>query len=478
MYSPHNSHNSQPPVQKAIEFFQQAHLIRLLDRLREKYVELGHVGGQIVLEESSAEERRNLASLLGKPAYRNTTLRIRLLDVDTALRQSGFACTLPELLAAFFSEELLLTRPIQRATRRAQQEGFHGALTTIVQSIPEGTAGHRWLCEGLHGLEWLYTRAKNTSSEEQARQLAITRYVAEALNQLPQAGMTERLALFAQRTSGDPHALDSTTVAGRLFLLALADLAQIATDIKTTVGTEVSHPFTPSEYDSSAMTETTKQRGMRHREQELQLYLSANLLTDTISSTVAVCNLKQALTVDNTPDALLAAAGTRILVLPLRQLLDWRAVYPTCADIYLVENPQVFEEIVAALATSEAAFLPTVICTAGWPSVAALTLLDLLTVKMPDCHLHYSGDFDLKGLQIATSLLTRYPQQCDLWRFDSASYQQALQHGGNPAPANDLATLQSLPVLFKSLITTIQEQAMWAYQEGITQLLRDDILGV
>lgn len=453
-------------MQKAIEFFQQAHLTRLLDRLREKYVELGHVGGQIVLEESNAEERRNLASLLGKPAYRDTTLRVRLLDVDTALRQSGFACTLPELLAASFPEELLLTRPAQRATRRAQQEDFHAALTAIMQHIPEGTAGHRWLRDGQHGLEWLYARAKNASAEEQARQLATTRYVAEALNQLPQAGMAERLAMFAQRTSGNPHALDSNSASGRLFLLALADLAQNA---EHSVGTDLSRPGGRDGRDKSVPTS--------NREQELQLYLSVNLLADTISSTVAVCNLKQAITADNTSDALLAAAGTRILVLPLRQLRGWCAVYPTYANIYLFENPQVFEEVVTTLATIGVTSLPTLICTAGWPSMAALTLLDLLTTSMPACHLHYSGDFDLKGLQIAAYLLARYPQQCHPWHFDPASYHQALQNGGNPAPTSDLASLQSLPAIFKPLITTMKEQNMWAYQEGITQLLSNTFVG-
>ena len=441
--------------------------MRLLDKLREKYVELGHVGGQIVLEDSSADERRNLASLLGKPTYRNTTVKVRLFDVDTALLESGFACTLPELLTACFPEQSLLTRPTQRAAKRAQQADFHSALTTIMQALPEGTAGHHWLRDGQHGLEWLYARTKNASSEEQARQLAMIHYIAEALNQLPQTDKAERLALFAQRTSGNPHALDATSVVGRLFLLALADLSQITR--------ATTYSDAPSTSDTAALT--AQGSGMSNRERELQLYLGANLLVDTISSTVAVCNLKQALALDGTADALLTAAGTRILILPLRQLLAWRAVYPFHPDIYLFENPQVFEEVLASLATTDVTSFPTLICTAGWPSMAALTLLDLLTTTIPNCHLHYSGDFDLKGLQIAAYLLARYPQQCHPWHFDPASYHQALQNGGNPASSSDLASLQSLPAIFKSLIAAMQEQGMWAYQEGITQLLSNNIVG-
>ncbi len=74
-----------PNVQKAVEFFQQAGLARLLAKLREKYVELGKVGGQVVLEDSTTGERREIASFLGKPPYRDITIKVRLVDVDKAL---------------------------------------------------------------------------------------------------------------------------------------------------------------------------------------------------------------------------------------------------------------------------------------------------------------------------------------------------------------------------------------------------------
>jgi hypothetical protein len=38
-----------------------------------------------------------------------------------------------------------------------------------------------------------------------------------------------------------------------------------------------------------------------------------------------------------------------------------------------------------------------------------LTLIDLLQATSHANHLHYSGDFNIKGLQIAAYLLERYP---------------------------------------------------------------------
>src|SRR2546423_11547060 len=93
---------SAPDVQRAVAFFMQANLSRLLEKLREKYIELGRVGGQIILEDTTAGERREIAHLLGKAPYCETDIKVRLVEVYKSLRQIGFACGLPVLLQAFF----------------------------------------------------------------------------------------------------------------------------------------------------------------------------------------------------------------------------------------------------------------------------------------------------------------------------------------------------------------------------------------
>ena len=51
--------------------------------------------------------------------------------------------------------------------------------------------------------------------------------------------------------------------------------------------------------------------------------------------------------------------------------------------------------------------------------MAALTLLNLLLSATPVNRLHYSGDFDVKGLQIAAYLMERYPGRCFPWHIDA-----------------------------------------------------------
>lgn len=451
-----NHQTPNPNVQKAVAFFQQVGLSRLVEKLREKYVELGHVGGQVILENSTAAERREIASFLGKPPFRDDSIRVKLADVDKALQQSGFECTLPDVLTAFFPDTPLVTRPQQRTARATQQADFRSALLAIATALPEASQGHVWLFQGAHGIEWLFSRYKNAPCEEQERQLALVRYIGGVLNTLPGTGKPERLALFAQRTSGDPHALDANRPGGRLLLLALHDLAQ----------DRVKHVLSLSPNSLSPLSS-------QDREQEIRLYNDAGLLVDTISSNVAVFKLAGALFLDGSPDPFVQAASGRVLLLPLRQLLEWQSVLPATKDVYVIENPQVFEEVIAGLDSSQRT--PTLVCSAGWPSMAALRLLDLMLVSSPHTTIHYSGDFDLKGLQIASSLMARYPERCQPWHFDLDAYTLALQAGGIRAGAVELALLPTLLHIFIPLTTCMQERKQWAFQEGIASLLLADM---
>lgn len=104
-----------------------------------------------------------------------------------------------------------------------------------------------------------------------------------------------------------------------------------------------------------------------------------------------------------------------------------------------------------------------------------MTLLDLLLSATPDHRLHYSGDFDIKGLQIAAYLMERYPGCCLPWHIDVEAYTLAMQADGITASKRDLELLNALSEVFTMLIEAIKAQGEWAYQEGILQLLIRDI---
>jgi len=467
-------------VQKAVAFFTSAGLSRLLIELREKYIEVGHVGGQIVMEDSTPGERRDIASFLGKTSYPDATFKVRLADVEKALKHS-FDCSLPDLLSASFPDQPLVTRSERREAHAKHQASFRTALTSIAAELPEESRAQFWLLHGQHGEEWLFSRYKNAPKPEQEQQLQLVRYIVHALDQLPSSGKPQRLAVFAQRTSGDPHALDPDTPAGRLFLLALHDLIPSCGQTEKIGGQQAPSVYSGGDHVTSSINRLST-NPMRvpqtlslygGRPGSADLYAEAGLLVDTISSHVAVFNLAGAVYSNGILDQLPAIAGKRVLLLPLRQLLEWQSILPARADIYVLENPQVFEELIPIAELDGP--LPTIVCTSGWPSMAALRLLDLLLAQSSDNVLHYSGDFDLKGLQIAAYLMARYPERCHPWHFDPDDYAVAMQAGGSIARTNELNLLNALPDAFASLIVTMQEKKKWAYQEGIVHLLTQDV---
>src|SRR5579859_2525584 len=456
---------------KAATFFDRPGLARLVEKLYEKYVEESQVRGRITLQDCTSDERREIASFLGKRLYADSAIKVRLADVEKALLHS-FNCTLPDLLRAFFPARALVTRAERQASHTQRQSDFRAALASLIAQLPHDAQGRRWLEHGSHGEQWLYARYKNAPLEEQQRQLKLAAYIAALLDQLPRPDAPERLALFAQRTSGDPHMLDTGRAAGRLFLLALADMARDKNPPDSGIVGATLAVALDNMMDTQDSTSGSRNVA-GDREQELLLYRDAGLLVDTISTNVAAYNLAGACYLDGTPDPLLQAAGARVMLLPLRQLQEWQSVRASSPNIYVVENPQVFEEIIASMQKENES--PTLICTSGWPSVAALTLLDLLLSASPTYNLRYSGDFDIRGLQIAAYMLARYPGRCHPWRFDCDTYSAVLRQGGIPAPAADLALLDTLPGIFAPLVALMQQTGTWAYQEGITHFLIDDI---
>ncbi len=461
-------------TQRAAHFFQQPERIRLLEELYTKYMALGRIGGQVLLRKSTLEERREIASFLGKRMSTDEDIVVRLIDFQQALLESSFPCALPDLLHALFPQRPQRTSPQQREQRVRQQETFRAALEALEQTFPDQSNAHHWLQTGTYGKDTLFSRYKNESEETQQQQLKSISTVALALNSLPTLPHFERLARFSERISGDPHYFDFNTASGRLFFSALSDLAQSKRGDDS--GQQASLAFSPEHISAAerAEADTPASASMIAADRVL-LYYDMGLLLDTLSSTVAIYNLAHAKDLRGELDPLIELAGNRILVLPLRQLLNWRELVPTPDRVYIVENPQVFESIVDALEQEDGRPHPTLICTSGWPSAAAIRSLDLLFASSPTTSLHYSGDFDLAGLRIAARLLERYPSRCHLWRFDPATYLAALHTRSIPLNAPDLSDLQFLPSAFAPLVAVMREHGKKAYQEGIVQQLLDDM---
>ena len=458
-----------PELQRAVAFFQQPVWVRLFDAVYAKYIAQGTIQGRVRLPDCTAEEQRAIARFLKKPLSDRPHLVVHLADLQKALNESRLACSLPDLLQALYPDRSHTTKTLQRQRQAQTQQTFYAALTVLAEDLPLDARGRRWLLTGSHGREALFRRYKNEPPEIQAHLLQSLRLVINALQGLPDPPQSERLGLFGQRLSGDPHSFDSNTLSGRLLQQALNDLRQ---------GNQVR----ASAENQDELSDTALLALPEQEQQRLSLYAEAGLLVDTISSTVAVFHLTGAEADDGHNDSWFEHADERILILPLRQLLAWHKCYPATEHVYLCENPQVFEEMVDTLIKRKVQHpsdlrgsLPTLICTSGWPSVAAMQLLTTIINACPSVVFHYSGDFDLQGLRIAAHLLAHYPQNSQLWHFDSPSYFVALHPQAPALESGEKSALETLPPPFALLVAAMQEQGKKAYQEGIVSLLIKDI---
>ena len=146
------------------------------------------------------------------------------------------------------------------------------------------------------------------------------------------------------------------------------------------------------------------------------LYYENSILCDSISSLGSQTGLVLYTGKEEYPAYQLLRQSHEICTLSLANLSRLTGACSPSGRVYIVENEMVFTQ----LCDRSAQFHSPLICTSGQPSVAALRLLDLLAAE--GTQLFYSGDFDGKGLSIATQLCRRYPALLLPWHMTLKDY--------------------------------------------------------
>ncbi len=417
------------PAGEATAFLQP--LRRLFEAARAKYVKFGRVGGIAVLPHPTPAERDALHSLLGAPARRSEpSLKVDLKVLDQALRRSRFGDGLTQALEAIF-DGLPVTREEMQATREAGWQ----ALLDSLRPAAQGPAAP-WLSSLAEGAGRGYLTVRREFNAGRPNLAGDLDLVLRAMSSLP--SQPRQLAVFAAGLAGNPHALDADTLAGRLLAAGLEATAPAG----TMAGLE--------EEDAPSLYRAL-------------LFNAVNLSVDDVSSTVLVRGLEAARTADCADPVVAAArASGAVLAYPLRQVRSWQKV--AAPEVWLVENPPVF----AALCDQTSAGV-CLVCTSGRLSAAAVLLLDRLA--QAGAKLHYSGDFDLDGISMATFAIRRFGALP--WRLAPEDYLLAAR-GGHPQPLGE----KRLHLVDQALLPTLElmrEKNQAAYQESLLAELASDV---
>lgn len=473
---PHDFPQVQPSVvkdrrgaERLRSYFSKPGYQRVLSAVWDRYAGLGKSGGHAVIPQATAEECEAVNDFMGWNVREGTTIRLSLSALEKELLQSVFACTLPELYQALTGAPLLTK--LDRTLLAGQEwQALFGRMENELKVSPgmemmqepvrawlnELKSGTR---EGYRTLRDLWRQSPERAEEELRRAVrAWSMLLAPDLISNGNLARDKpiRLPVLAALATGDSHALDRSNPAGRLFYQAL----------RSSVAGGKGDGLSREEKAQEAEWGVDSLEVRRY-------YRAAGVLDDDISS---IIHLYDPLNRDSPGPC----------VMTLRQVEVFRH-WACVTDIYAVENPAVFSTLVDATegwgqvdcTESGTNGGPLLLCTSGPASAAALQLLDRYAQEGKwSGKLIYSGDFDVKGLEMANVLAGRYASRYAPWRYDASTYRQFVgRHAGPAFLEEELRKLKNKTYPWcASMCEEIRLTGVKLYQEAILPVLVDDWL--
>lgn len=407
--------------------------IKLFTLFKEKYYSLGRIGGNVSIQNFTKEEIETIASFLGVSVHALLHKGVvSLKEFEQQLAQSAFSMyTLRTLLEAVFEEELQTKKEQQRLKLQHEQQ-FIGKLEENIsqaywwlEKIIQKSSDSRFI--------WGYYEAN------QAKTYDAILTVVRAFSERPIEGSYERLPLFAQRITGNPHAFDADTMLGKMLLHCF-------------------FAFKCSKQQDSLFPKTAEERN--------DLLAEFGIIRDDLWNFVTCQGLLAMRGNTLHPVWEMAILVGAVLNMPMKELLKVSNVFPAHFPfVWIVENSSVASELMDTC--PEAA----IICTHGQLRMASWRLLDMLVKE--ECSLFYSGDLDPEGLLIAERLKKRYGNRLELWHMDVTSYRKGMS---DEKITNRLSKLQSVTLsAFDDIKNLMLQHQKAAYQEAWIKDLIEDV---
>ena len=427
-------------LDRSREFIQQAGFLRMWLDVMKKYASYG-VTGTVRLTRLTEEEQEALAGLFAINMRGRSEIRFTLQELDKALTETRFKLTVVESLVLLYGDQVIRNHERSALEKEAWSRFCKWAGTSIylnelkqwLDLLSQGKApGYRTFLECYEQF-----RVKGSS-------IAWIQAM-KALHRLP--APMERLPMFAAQTTGDAHGLDRDQLAGRIFYWGIvAQLSEPGLDLKL-------DPALENEIVNLAGSEEIRSQ-----------YAAQGILLDDMSSLVMLVGWGQ--------------FKQHPVVLPLYTIERISQTLPRISVLYIVENPSIFGALIDEWSNRGQAVPFPMLCTSGQPSLAALRLMDY--TGKDDTPIYYSGDFDVKGLEMASLLLKRYGKRFVPWFMDANTYDSTIEITGE---ATDLLVFSERERLLLSrmqlewdgdLIPRLLEKGRKIFQEHIVDKLLAD----
>ncbi|GER68277.1 hypothetical protein BpJC7_26480 [Weizmannia acidilactici] len=408
-------------------------MLKLFRLFKEKYRSLGHVGGTVSLSGFSQKELEAVAGLIGtSPDSLSEKKKISLRTFEKALAPTVFGqYRFVDLLGAVLQEKIF-SKAEEGEMERLKEEQF---IETLAGIMPDGKWWWDRIAKKSADTRFIWSAYK----QDQDALLGQLKTVFEAYKALPAEDAYERIPLFAQRVTGNPHFFDNNRFEGRLLVHCLY-VDQLRKGL------------------IDAMPKTTEELN--------ELFGNSGLMRDDLWSFVT-CRGFLAETEKGMHPVWQAAAETgTVMNVPVKELLHVSRIWPHVGrKVWIIENSSVCSTLLDAVPDAP------VICTHGQFRTAAWIVLQLLAAS--NCTFYYSGDLDPEGVAMAQRLHDRFPGRTIFWRMDADAYGQILSDEDISGRLSKLDVVSS-PELLR-LADEMRAKKKAGYQEGLVDMLVEDL---
>jgi len=378
-------------AKKIAEYFKaNSEYKRLLKGIKNKYIQLGEIKGNVIINNPDKDERQTLSGLMKKDYSKNKSISINLKVLQQRIDNSKFSgANLKEIIDEYFDEEII--------TKKESKENYEAELAEFFEEILNqnmNTKIYKYLKEIIQRKNDIYYKLKKDYNKHKEDLKIALEYACIGINNLPNE--KTRIPIFASNITGNPHGFDRNTLCGKIFIMFLCYIEKV---------------------------------NMPQNTEELsEIYYNNNLLIDDVSNMVLCRNIegfikvKEDKTVTKKYKQHEGIHGfseyNEPIFLTLYNLAKISFIEENnqYKKVLITENPTVFMEIVDKCKIKD---FP-LICTYGQVKLAGIVLMNFLVNA--GYKLYYTGDLDPEGIQIADKLKLRYKENIDLIGFDKNTY--------------------------------------------------------
>lgn len=404
---------------EALQYFSSPAYKAFFTELARKFYHRGDFGKRVGLQKFSAEERSMLFRFMGYSEWEGSTRKnISIARFIQSYEATRFAAIpLPVIIEEITGEPLVYKENFFLVEKQRYTQ-FEEEMEQILNGYSQYLSEEK-------KKSWFLIFKEDGSSFTAA--LAC---VYRALNQLPK--QYEKIPYFAYQLFRNPHQLDRSTLAGRLFFDYLELLCQMITDKPDYIG---------------------------EAEWENIVYEYFYLLKDDSYNAVQTNGLT-AQKDGNEIEMWSAAAQAGISWnVPLKHLLETDSIRPFRGNkVLFLENSGVFSIICSAFPE-----LP-VVCSSGQFKYSVWKITEKLIAS--GAQIYYSGDLDPAGLHIAQKLLYRFDYQVNLLLMDVQTYQNVNKEVRISEKHLRLLNSINTPPLLE-VCESMKHEKLAGYQEGL-----------